>query len=288
MKVFLAAAAIDGKYCTPHSIFFCENGAYRIGGNTVHDTHPHAWLSLQQIVKFSSNIGAAKISEVSGKKTLYESLKKFGFGTKTGIDCPGETSGSLRPSRNWTPIDTANIAFGQGVSVSPLQLITAAGVIANGGNLMRPYMVKAITDSKGNIIHKTDPERVRRVISAETAETIRRIMHTVVTEGGTGTRAAIEAYAVCGKTGTAQKLDENGRYSRKNFIGSFIGFAPMEKPEITALVLLDEPRRQYYGGTVAAPAFKKIVCESLSYLHTLATQDEHRLLVKNGEKAVGG
>jgi cell division protein FtsI (penicillin-binding protein 3) len=288
MKVFLAAAAIEGKFCTPHSIFFCENGAYRIGGNTVHDTHPHAWLSLQQIVKFSSNIGAAKISEVSGKKILYHTLKNFGFGTKTGIDCPGETSGRLRPYQNWTPIDTANISFGQGISASPLQLVTAASAIANGGYLMRPYMVKAITNTNGNIIHETGPEKIRRVISAETAETLRRIMHTVVTEGGTGTQAYIDSYAVCGKTGTAQKLDENGCYSKRDFTASFVGFAPMEKPEIAVLVLLDEPRKQYYGGTVAAPAFKKIVCETLSYLHALSTPDELRLLVKNGKEGIGG
>ncbi len=287
MKVFLAAAAIEGRSCTPSSIFFCENGAYRIGRNTIHDTHPHAWLSLQQIIKFSSNIGAAKVSEVSGKKTLYETLKNFGFGVKTGINCPGETSGRLRACRNWTPIDTANISFGQGVAVSPLQLITATAAIANGGLLMRPYIVKAITDPAGNTIRENTPQRVRRVLSADTATTIRRIMHTVVTEGGTGTEAAIESYSVCGKTGTAQKLDENGRYSRRDFIGSFIGYAPMEQPEVAVFVLLDEPREQYYGGTVAAPAFKKIVCDTLSYLHTLPDHDDVKLLVKNGHEADG-
>lgn len=287
MKIFLAAAALEGRYCSPGSIFFCENGSYRIGRNTIHDTHPYAWLSLQQIIKVSSNIGAAKISEVSGKKALFDMLDKFGFGTKSGIDCPGETPGSLRPFRNWTPIDTANISFGQGVAVSPLQLVTATAAIANGGYLMRPYIVKTVTDPSGNRIHETSPRIVRRVISPETADTLRKIMHTVVTEGGTGVRAAIDSYSVCGKTGTAQKPEKSGGYSKKKFVSSFVGFAPMEKPEITVLVLLDEPRKQHYGGTVAAPAFKQIVCETLSYRRTLSNPDHPPLLVKNQTEAGG-
>lgn len=287
MKIFLAAAAIEGKYCTPSSIFYCENGAYRIGPNTVHDTHPHAWLSLQQIVKYSSNIGAVKVSEVSGRKALYNALKNFGFGAKTGIDCPGETSGRLSPYRIWTPIDTAAISFGQGISVSPIQLITAASAIANGGTFMKPYMVKAIMDPEGNIVQSFSPQVVRNVISSQTAGTVRRIMHTVVTEGGTGVEAALETYSVCGKTGTAQKLDESGRYSNRKYVASFLGFAPVEKPEIAVLVLLDEPEKQHYGGIVAAPAFKKIVYETLTYLHALPGDKTERLLVKIKNEANG-
>lgn len=266
MKIFLAAAAIESGLCTPSSIFYCEDGTYRIFRNVIHDSKPHGWLSLQQIVKYSSNIGTVKIAEMMGKNTLYNTLKKFGFGEKTGIDCPGETTGILSSYNRWTRMDTGSIAFGQGISVSAIQLIAAASAIANDGVLMRPYIVKAITDPNGGLVEKNTPEKVRTVISPETAVTIRRIMKTVITEGGTGVKAAIDGYTVCGKTGTAQKISTDGTYSKDKYIASFIGFAPVETPEVVTLVVINEPLEEHYGGIVAAPAFKKIVHETLVYL----------------------
>lgn len=267
LKMFTAAAALESRTGSSKSIFFCENGAYRIGRNTVHDTHEYGWLSLQQIIKYSSNIGSVKVVQRMGRETFYNILKAFGFGTKTGIDLPGETSGQLRPWRNWKPIDAANIGFGQGVSVSAIQLVTATSAIANGGLLMRPRVVKAITGPDGQVLKKVEPKVVRRVISPENAATMRRILHTVTTEGGTGTKAALEGYGVCGKTGTAQKIDSDGRYSRKKYVSSFIGFTPAEDPRLTILVVLDEPTKRHYGGTVAAPAFRKIALKTLNYLN---------------------
>lgn len=267
LKVFLAAAAIESNLCTPNSIFFCENGSYRIGRNRVKDTHPHQWLSLQQIVKFSSNIGAIKVSEITGKKLLYKTLTNFGFGRKTDIDCPGETPGILSNYNTWSTIDTGAISFGQGISVSAIQLLSATCAIANGGILVRPYIVQTIVSPDGNLVRECGKNKGRRVISTETAGQVKRIMATVVTDGGTGVNAALSRYTVCGKTGTAQKIDSGGSYSKDRYIASFVGFAPITHPEVAVLVILDEPRVNHYGSVVAAPAFKKIVRETLNYMN---------------------
>ncbi len=275
MKIFLAAAALETGKIAPSTIFYCENGSYKIGRNIVHDAHPYGWLSLQQIVKYSSNIGATKITEIMGKKTLYETLKRFGFGTKSGFDCPGETAGSLSSYRRWTKIDSSAISFGQGISVSAIQLTTAASAIANQGILMRPYIVRGIMDNDGNMIKRFRPCKVRRVVSTRTANTVKRIMKTVITEGGTGINAAVDGYTVCGKTGTAQKTDNKGKYAKGKYLASFIGFAPAENPEIVIFVLIDEPKNMHYGGTVAAPVFGKIASETLNYLNLPLHRQEY-------------
>ncbi len=265
MKIFSAAAAIESGE-TPSTLFYCENGAYRIGKNVVHDIKRHGWLSLQQIVKYSSNIGTVKVSEKIGPRKLYQAFRHFGFGEKTGIDCPGETAGSMSHYSQWSHIDTGAISFGHGISVSVLQLIRAVSAIANDGILMRPYIVQAVTDRHGKPIKTFKPQLVRRAISAQTALRVRNIMKTVITEGGTGVNAAVEGFTVSGKTGTARKIDESGNYSNQKHVASFVGFTPSENAEIAIAVLIDEPQEEYYGGTVAAPAFKKIAQETLNYL----------------------
>jgi len=267
MKIFLAATALENNYCKPDSIFYCENGSYRVDRDVIHDTHPYDWLSLSQIIRYSSNIGVTKVSEKTGKKALYNMLTSFGFGNKTGIDCPGETSGILSHYLRWSNIDTSAIAFGQGVSVSAVQLLTAASAIANGGKLMRPYIVKEITSENGDSISKTDPVVIRRVVSEKTAKSVRKMMYDVVNRDGTGVNAALENYSVCGKTGTAQKTDSSGKYSKNTYTGSFLGFAPAENPELTVLVVIDEPKEEHYGGIVAAPAFRKIIRETFNYMN---------------------
>lgn len=279
MKIFSAAAAIESGSSTPSSIFFCENGAYRMGRHVIHDTHEHGWLSLQQIIKYSSNIGAIKFSEITGPEYLYRTFQNFGFGSKTGVDCPGESVGTLPHYKRWTKVDAGTISFGQGVSVSALQLITATSAIANKGILMTPYVVQAITDHNGRLINSFGPKRVRRVVSEKTAGTLSRIMQTVITEGGTGVNAALEGYSVCGKTGTAQKIDKNGRYSYEKYIASFVGFAPVQNPQIAVLVVVDEPKKQHYGSIVAAPAFKAIAQKTLDYMHIAPKRKNDRLMV---------
>jgi len=285
MKIFSAAAAIESGSSAPNSIFFCENGAYQVGKDVVHDTHPYGWLSLQQVIKHSSNIGAVKLSEVTGPESLYKTLRKFGFGTKTGIECPGESVGSLAPYKRWARIDTGTIAFGQGISVSALQLVTAAAAIANDGVLMKPYVVQAITDPNGRLLESFGPQKARRVISPSTAGTINRIMRTVITAGGTGVKAALEGYTVCGKTGTAQKIDEKGQYGKGKYTASFLGFAPAERPAVVILVVIDEPIKEHYGGIVAAPAFKKIAHKVLNYLNIPPNKETDKLFVSLGREA---
>jgi len=267
MKIFAAAAAIESGNCSPNSIFYCENGAYKIGKHVIHDTHKHRWLSLQQIIKHSSNIGTVKFSAITGPKYLYKTLRNFGFRTKTGIDCPGETAGSMAPYKQWTKIDAGTIAFGQGISVSALQLITATAAIANKGVLMKPFIVQAITDQNGRLIKSFGPRKVRRVLSEKTARTLVGIMKAVITEGGTGVNAALEGYSVCGKTGTAQKIGEKGIYADGKYISSFVGFVPAKRPKAVILVVIDEPKKQHYGSIVAAPVFKKIAHKTIGYMN---------------------
>jgi cell division protein FtsI (penicillin-binding protein 3) len=284
IKIFSAAAAIESGGSSPNTIFFCENGAYRIGSKVVHDAGSYGWLSLQQIIKYSSNIGAIKISEMIGAERLYGTLRDFGFGSKTGIDCPGETVGSLSHYTLWTKIDAGTIAFGHGIAVSPIQLITAVSAIANRGALMRPRLVEALTDQNGRMVHRFEAHKVRQVISVQTAKTVSRIMQTVVAKGGTGTRAALQGYSVCGKTGTAQKLSDDGTYSEDRFIASFVGFTPADNPAIAVLVIIDEPQGKYHGGSVAAPVFRQIAQETLNYLNVPADYHDNQLAEKGGKE----
>ncbi|RJQ66292.1 MAG: penicillin-binding protein 2 [Desulfobacteraceae bacterium] len=279
MKIFSAAAALDSGIITAGTIFFCENGKYPVGGHTVHDTKPYGWLSLQQIVKYSSNIGAVKLVEQVGPQLLYDHLQRFGFGTRTRVDSPGESSGALSHYKRWTSVDTGAIAFGQGLSVTALQLITAASALAHDGMLMRPYVVKAITNPDGRTVRTFAPQAVRQVVSPQSAHTVRSIMRTVITEGGTGLKADVAGYSVCGKTGTAQKVDANGNYAQNTYLASFVGFAPTERPAVAVLVIVDEPRDTHYGGLVAAPVFSRIVGETLGYLNVPSAEDPDQLRV---------
>jgi len=285
MKVFTAAAALENGF-GPKSIFFCENGTYKIGSFTIHDTHPYDWLSMNQIIKFSSNIGATKIGAKIGDKILHNYLIAFGFGNKTQIECPGETSGSLSPYQKWSKIDASAISFGQGVSVSAVQLISGISAIANNGVLMKPLLIKKIISSNGKNLEVYRPEKIRRVISSRSAIHVKNMMRLAVEGEGTGTKAAMAGYTVCGKTGTAQKALENGKgYSKDNYISIFAGFAPENKPELAILVAIDEPRKQYYGGDVAAPAFKTIMAESFNYLNIPPENNKHMVvLLSPGEK----
>ncbi len=273
MKIFTAAAAIDSGKLTPHSIFFCENGKYRIGRHTIHDTKPHGWLSLQRIIKYSSNIGTAKVAHAIGGKTLHSTLARLGFGKKTGVDYPGETAGRLTNHSKWQSFDTAAISFGQGMSVSALQLVTAVSAVANGGTLMRPYLIKAVISPTGDPLKAFGPREDGQAMSRKTARAVTRMMRMVVEANGTGTKAQPEGYTACGKTGTAQKIGESGTYAKGMYVSSFVGFAPVEHPELAVLVVIDEPKDEHYGGIVAGPAFRRIVQETLTYLNVAPSPD---------------
>ena len=268
MKIFLAAAALDQQFCVPDSVFDCENGSFTIGRKTIRDTHPHDWLTLSQIIQFSSNIGVAKIAMRMGSAKLHTILDRFGFGERTGISCPGETRGTLRPPRQWVPLDTATIAFGQGISVSAIQMACAVSAIANQGVLLRPRLVRGVIDNNGGYRENKLGMVKRRAVSAATARAVTRMMQAVVQEGGTGTQARLPGYRVCGKTGTAQKAKTDGSgYAASKYTALFVGFAPADAPLLCVVVIVDEPRTSHYGGVVAAPAFRTILQESFNYLN---------------------
>jgi len=275
MKIFLMATAIEsGKYHGTEKIN-CENGHYLIGRHTIHDVHPHKTLSLDEVIKFSSNIGAAKIGSHLGGNTLYRGLKRFGFGRRTGIALPGESPGLMQPLKGLPPVALATISFGQGISVTALQLVTAVSAIANGGDLMQPFIIKKIVDNQGVPVRLHHPVKIRRVLSPRVANLITTFMKEVTTEGGTGTRAALKGFTVAGKTGTSQKPRLNGKgYDPTKFIGSFIGFVPAEDPKIAAIVVIDEPKGIPYGGVVAGPAFRNMAARILQYLNVFPKKPE--------------
>ena len=264
-KVLLMSAALEEKIVSLKDGFNCEGGSYGIGGVTIHDTHKYGYLSISDIIRYSSNIGAAKIGSRLGQERLSAYLRNFGIGEKTGIDLLGEATGSLRGGQ-WYAADLATVSFGQGVSTSAVQLTAAISAVANKGNLMKPYLVEKITDENGNVQQQFTPQVRRRVVSEDTTRKVTRMMELVTQPGGTGTGAAVEGYSVAGKTGTAQKVDPvTKRYSSKR-TGSFVGFVPASNPRLTILVVVDEPRKSPYGGIVAAPAFGAIARQSLAYL----------------------
>lgn len=269
-KIFLIAAALEEKIVKPTDVFNCENGSYNIAGRTIHDTHKYGRLSVSDILKFSSNIGAAKIGIKLGDDLLARYLHSFGFGERSGIDLPGESPGNLRDSRRWYGVDLATISFGQGVTASAVQLAAAVSSVANGGNLMKPYVVERILDDGGREVQKIEPQILHRVISAETSSKVTRMMEGVTIDGGTGLNAAVEGFRVAGKTGTAQKVDPvTHGYSATKRTASFIGFIPADKPKLTILIVIDEPKTSPYGGVVAAPAFHGIALNALAYLKVL-------------------
>ncbi len=272
IKPFLVAAAIESHKYNGTEKIFCESGHFKIGRHMIHDVHPHKLLKISEVIKYSSNIGAAKIGTDLGKKTVYKMFKRFGFGQKTGIGLPGESPGVMQPMKTLPPIALATISFGQGIAVTALQLTTAMSAIANGGLLLRPYIVRKIVGPDGVSILTHRPHVIRRVLSPKTAHLITSFMEEVTSEGGTGTKAAIPGFKVAGKTGTSQKPRTDGKkgYDPTKFIGSFVGFVPADDPKIAILVVINEPKGIPYGGVVAAPAFKAMATRILRYLNVPA------------------
>lgn len=266
-KVLVVAAGLEAGVVKTDSVFFCEHGSIRIGNDVLNDHHPYGNLTVEDIIKFSSNIGATKIAYKVGKQGLYDTLKKFGIGSITRVDFPGEVGGVLRNYAGWQPVEQATIAFGQGISATPLQLANAFTAVVNGGYYFRPRLVSRIVDNSGQAVMSQDPEVISRPISGGVSEIMRSMLGRVVEKGGTGTKAHSEEYTIGGKTGTAQKaIHGGGGYAKGKYFSSFIGFGPVEDPKLVVFVGLDEPRNGYYGGAVAAPAVKEIIEQSLRYL----------------------
>ena len=268
LKAFLLAAALEDGVITPETVLNCERGEYAVGNYIIHDSRPFGMLPVREIIRFSSNIGAIKIGQRLGAKRFHYYLKRFGFGERTGIDFPGERKGTLKSIKDTSLVGQNTLYFGQGMSASLIQLAMAFGAIANGGHLMKPYLVKSIVDQRGKAIRKFYPSVRRDIIKPETAKEVRRILEGVVRKGGTAPKAAIKGYPVAGKTGTAQKVDPITKtYSNKDFVAFFCGFAPSDSPAIVILVALDKPQGKPYGGIVAAPVFSDVGGWTLNHLN---------------------
>lgn len=266
-KIVTASAALEEQKVTEMDKFYCENGAYKYGNRILHDHKAHGTLTFKEVIEQSSNIGTCKVAQLLGPELLYKYEKLFGFGLKTGIDLPGEISGIVKPPRVWSKTSITAVPMGQEVGVTSLQLAQAISAIANGGVLMKPYIIKEIKDKTGEVINSFKPVEVNRVMSEDTAARMRKILIGVI-ENGTGTLGKIPGFTAGGKTGTAQKVEANGTYSHSKFTASFIGFAPGEDPLISIVVNVDEPRGYYFGGVVSGPVFKNVASEVLRYLKT--------------------
>jgi cell division protein FtsI (penicillin-binding protein 3) len=266
-KIFTAASALDAQVVKPTDRFHCENGVWHLGGNEViHDVHPYGILTVQQVIQKSSNIGAAKIGNRVGPKRLNHYLHDFGFGSHTGILFPGETSGLVKNTiLARSAIDRATLAFGQGVSVTILQMTLALAAMGNDGVLMEPHLVREVVSPQGQKVQDFPPRPVRRVLSEHTARQMLEIMETVTQQGGTAKEAAPPGFTVAGKTGTAQKLVGRA-YSHTKFNSWFIGLIPADHPVLAIAVVVEEPKGAIYGGVVAAPIFREIAAQSLRVL----------------------
>ncbi len=264
-KIVTASAALEEGRFKESDRFFCENGSYKVANHILHDHQPHGWLTFSEVIAESSNIGTTKIAQGLGADIIYHYASAFGFGKKTGIAMPGEISGVLKETKFWSKTSIGAVPIGQEVGVTALQLASAISVIANGGVLMKPYLLKSIRYSNGEVASGFKPESVRQVISPLTAKRVKDIL-VLVTEEGTGKLARVADFKVAGKTGTAQKIEPNGLYSHSKYVASFIGFAPADDPLIAMVIIIDEPHPYYFGGVVAAPAFKKIAQDVVKYL----------------------
>lgn len=263
-KIVTAAAALEEGKVREEDKFFCEYGEYKVGGHILHDHRKHGILTFREVIEQSSNIGTTKVAQLLGAPTIYKYAKIFRFGKPTGINIPGEVSGVLKDPSQWSKTSIAAIPIGHEVTVTAIQLVCAISVIANEGIYMQPFVVKYIKDQQGELIKEYRPQAVAQVISRETAHRLKEILAGAV-EKGTGKLAKIPHVRVAGKTGTAQKIQAGG-YSHNKFYASFIGFAPVEDPKIAMVVIFDEPHPSYFGGTVAAPVFKRVAEDVLKYL----------------------
>lgn len=279
-KCFVATAALQAGVVRPNEKIFCHNGSVVIRGRHLRDHHPFGTLTFQEIVIRSSNIGMAIIGQRMGNRRLYEAVRRFGFGRRTGISLPGESPGLVYPLDEWSKWSATSIPMGYEILVTPLQLVTAFSAIANGGLLMKPRIVRYTCGPDRTVVRDTSaPIVVRRVMSEEISRFMRhQVLREVVrSPRGTGKRVRIPGYRVFGKTGTSKKRDPNGPgYSDRLYVGSFIGGVPLENPRIVAMVLIDEPEKSigYYGGTIAGPAVREILARSLGYLNVPPDDDQ--------------
>jgi cell division protein FtsI/penicillin-binding protein 2 len=272
-KIVSVASAIESQVVNLNSRFDCENGHIYFMGRSLHDDHRYSILTVKEILKKSSNIGAFKIAQRLGPEKLYAHLKQFGIGDMTGIGLPAEVKGKLRATENWSGLSISRIPIGYEISVTPLQITMAMCAVANGGWLMSPMLIEGLSDPRGKTVMTYRPDRIRRVLSKRTARDMTEALETVVEEGGTAPRARMEHYTVAGKTGTARKFISGEGYSARKYYASFIGFFPSERPEVVISVIFNEPKGSIYGGVISGPVFKAIGTRLANYLNITPSQD---------------
>src|SRR5215203_3710953 len=284
-KVVAFSAALEKKLARVDERINCQMGAITVAGRVVHDHHPFGSLTIPEALAKSSNVAAIKLGLRVGDPTMYDYIRRFGFGAKTGIELPGETNGILRRVERWQPSSIGSIAIGQEVGVTPVQMVAAFGALANDGLRVAPHLLREVRDAGGNVVYRAQPEQ-RRVISAETAIALRGMLEGV-TLNGTAKKAQLDGYSAAGKTGTAQKIDPKTRsYSATKFVGSFVGFAPVSNPQVVIIVVIDEPSGAYHGGDVAAPVFREVaeqILPNLGVMPDIETKSVPELVAKVDE-----
>jgi cell division protein FtsI (penicillin-binding protein 3) len=262
-KPFVIALALEEGIVTPETIVDCEGGRWGLGSSTIRDDHPHGTLTVNEVIKYSSNIGAAKITLKLGAEKAMAGLKDFGFGRPLGLGLPSEVAGFVRPPSGIRTIELATTAYGQGVTATPLHLALAVAAIANGGVRMHPFLVREVRTRQGEIRMTNAPREDRRVVGEKAARQALEAMVLVTDPGGTGTRARVPGYRVAGKTGTAQKVVD-GVYSPTARVSSFIGAIPADDPEVAIAVVVDTPTQgSRYGGIAAAPGFAHVAAAAM-------------------------
>lgn len=283
-KIVTLAAALDEKLTTPDEVIDCQMGSIVVNGRLIHDHKKYGALTVAQILQNSSDVGAIKLALRLGDERFDRYIRAFGFGSQTGIELPGETRGLTKPWTRWSKVSIGAISMGQEIGVSPMQLISMASTIANDGVSVPPRIVAATTAPRSAPqLVAFHPVAGQRVISTLTAARMKSMMEGVVLRG-TGVRAVLNGYSAAGKTGTAQKTDPaTGRYSKSHYVASFTGFAPVNNPAMSVLVVLDSPVGPHEGGLVAAPVFSRVMQQVLSYLnvpHDIEIQDRRRLQLR--------
>ncbi len=275
-KIVTVAAALDQRLVGLNDSIWCENGRFLYAGRYLSDHEPYGTLSVADVLVKSSNIGAAKIALLLQNDKMFQAIRNFGFGEysfgeKSGERWPGEIRGVVHPVRNWSKVSITRLAMGHEVGVTPVQMTAAMCAIANGGNLMRPQIIKRVVDQNGNVIREFFPQVRRRVVDEKAARETIEALRQVVSKAGTAAKAIIPGFDVAGKTGTAQKI-VNGQYVHDSYVSSFAGFFPAGNPEICIYVMINDPKgKEYYGGTVAAPVFHDIAVRVGSYLNIKPT-----------------
>ncbi len=263
-KVITMTGALENGVTNPDELIDCQMGSIVVAGRLIHDWHPFGILSVRDVLANSSDVGSIKVAMRLGAPKFYDVIHSFGIGQLTGIELPGENRGILRPADNWIASSIGSVAIGQEVSVTPVQIISAISAVANGGMLYKPRIVKEIQGaSPPLVLSHPGPQQVT---DATTAATVRGMMETVVLSG-TGKLAQLNGYTAAGKSGTAQQIDPNtGRYSPNKYIASFVGFAPVNEPAMTILIVFDSPEGAHHGGEIGGPVFKRIAEQVLAYM----------------------